>query len=191
MWSSGSLRPSNNLSWEKRNFSGKGHSRTLVVKGELVFFTIPFHMLLRRSLLAPLEGSIFLEPSLLWLFSSSLFLLTSRFSSYCSCSLISWFFLVSSSILVVSVWICRANAAESWGALDSIWVLEGVEHRFHTRVWSLPHRWHQVDDAKIVSYLCSSRQNALLVPRGTYTRSRDRTLLYWSPVWYRPPNLWW
>lgn len=148
-------------------------------------------MLLRRSLLAPLEGSIFLEPSLLWLFSSSLFLLTSRFSSYCSCSLISWFFLVSSSILVVSVWICRANAAESWGALDSIWVLEGVEHRFHTRVWSLPHRWHQVDDAKIVSYLCSSRQNALLVPRGTYTRSRDRTLLYWSPVWCRPPNLWW
>lgn len=119
MWSNGSHRPSNDSSWGRRNFGGKGHSRTLVVKGESVLFTtsrflsvfsliaflvssISFHMLLRRLLLAPLEGSVLLKPSLLWLFSLSLFLLTLKFSSCCSCYLISCFCLVSSSILAMS-----------------------------------------------------------------------------------------
>ena len=143
MWSNGSFRLSYNPSWGKWNLGGKRHSRTFVVKRELVLFTISskflfvfsfmaffsssisFLMLLRRSLLTPSDGSILLELSFLLLFSSSLFLLTlflarEWFLSYCNCCLISWFCLVSSSILAVNVWTYKANAIGSYGVFDSI-----------------------------------------------------------------------
>lgn len=129
IWSNGSLKPSNYLSWGRQNFGGKWHSKIFGVKGESVIFTIPSRFLFVFSLIAFLSSSIsfrmllrrsLLAPSLLLLFSSSSFLLTSWFSSYCCYSLISCFYLVSSFILAVSVWICRASVAESWGALDSI-----------------------------------------------------------------------
>lgn len=121
MWSKGSLKLSNDSSWGRQKFGGKGYPKTFVVKGESVLLTVPsmflsvfslieffsspisFRMLLRRSLLAPLDGSVFLGSSFMLLFSSSSFLLPSRFSSCYSCNLISWFCLLSSSILVVSV----------------------------------------------------------------------------------------
>ena len=102
MWSNGSLKLSNDLSWGRQSFGGKGHPRTFMVNGELFLLTIPsrflsvfslitffsssisFCMLLRRSLLALSNESVFLESSLLLLFSSSSFLLSSRFSSCCS-----------------------------------------------------------------------------------------------------------
>ena len=39
-WSWGSLSPSNGLSWGRWNLKGKGHSKTAIVKGESVAFTI-------------------------------------------------------------------------------------------------------------------------------------------------------
>ena len=39
-WSWGSLSPSNDSSWGRRNLEGTGHSRTTVVKGEFVALTI-------------------------------------------------------------------------------------------------------------------------------------------------------
>ena len=130
MWSKGSHKSSNDLSWGRWNFGDKGHFRTFMVKGESILLTIPsrflfvfslisflsssisFRMLFRRSLLALSDRFVSLEPSLLLLFSSSTFLFASRFSSYCNCNPISWFCLVSSSTLVVSVWICKACASQ-------------------------------------------------------------------------------
>ena len=39
-WSKRSFNPSNDSSWDKRNFDGTGHSRTAAVKGESVVLTI-------------------------------------------------------------------------------------------------------------------------------------------------------
>ena len=41
IWSSGSFRLSNDSSGGRRNFGGKGHFRTFIVKGESVLLTIP------------------------------------------------------------------------------------------------------------------------------------------------------
>ena len=126
MWSKGSFMPSYDSSCRRQNLGDRGNSKTFVVKGESVLFTIPskflfvfsfiaffsssisFLMILRRSLLTPSNGSVLLDLSLLWLFSSSSALLAStvahkKFPSCCNCYLISWFFLVSSSKLAMRV----------------------------------------------------------------------------------------
>ena len=59
---------------------------------------------------------------LLWLSPSSSGLLLDQFSSYWSRSFISWFCLVSSSMVAASAWTCWARTAESW--LDSILSME-------------------------------------------------------------------
>ena len=134
-WSRGSLSPSNGSSWRRQNFDGTGHSRTAVVNGESVVLTIlsrpqsvfplmaflsssiSFLISQRRSELSPSRVAGLQWSLLLWLSLSSSWLVLDRFSSYWSRNLISWFCLLSSSTLAVSVWICRANAVESW--LDS------------------------------------------------------------------------
>ena len=148
IWSNGSFRPLNDSSCGRQNFRDQGHSRTFAVKGKSVILTIPSKFRSVFSLIAFLSSSIsFLislrRPeftsseefnhqlsSLLWL-SSSLFLLVptlvgEQFSSCCSCSLISWFYLVSSSTLAIGVWICKANATEFCGVLNSIWISEPI-----------------------------------------------------------------
>lgn len=146
MWSSGSFKPSNDSSCGSRNFGRKGHSKILVVKGEFVLLTvlskflsifslitlfsssISFLMFLWRFELASSEEFGCRESSLLQL-SLSFFLLVptfvgERFSSCYNYNLISWFCLVSFSMLAVSVWICSASAVKSCRVLDSVWILE-------------------------------------------------------------------
>ena len=131
MWSSGSFRPSNDLSCGRWNFEGTGHSSTLVMKGESVLLTIPSKFRSVFSLITLLSSSISLLISLrrsefassrvfgrqwsflLWLSSSSFQLVPERLSSCWSCNLISWFCLVHFSMLAMSVWIYRVSAGES------------------------------------------------------------------------------
>ena len=171
-------QPSNDSSCGRWNFEGIRHSRTLVVKGEFVLLTIPskfqsvFSLItllsLSISLLISLRRSEFASSGvfgrrwsfLLWLSSSSFWLVPERLSSNWSCNLISWFCLVSSSTLAMSVWICRANAAESYGVLNSIWTLE-FERNYYAFGFEykivVSHKWRQTNDAEIVSWLSSSR----------------------------------
>ena len=116
-WSKGSFNPSNGLSCGRRNFEGIGHSRTTMVKGDSVLLTILSRLWSVFSLIAFLSSSISflislrrseLAPSrvlsrFFWLFLSSSQLVSERLSSYCSCSLISWFCLVSFSTVAASV----------------------------------------------------------------------------------------
>ena len=186
MWSNRSFKSSYNSSCGRRNLGGKGHSTTFFVKGELVLFTIQsrilvvfsfiaffnssisFLMLISKSSFALSNHSILLKPSLPSLFSGScttssflLFLihLDEWFSSCCSRCLISWFCLVNSSILAVSIWICKANATESCGMLDSIWILKMVELRFQIEV----RKSFPTDDTKLMKLIrqliCSSKQS--------------------------------
>ena len=137
-WSRGSLRPSNYSSWGRRNFDGTGHSRTAAVKCESVVQTILSRLQSVFPLMAFLNLSIsFLisqrrsefgsskvvglrRSHLLWLSSSSSWLILDQFSSCWTRSLISWFCLIISSTVAASAWTCRANAARPW--LDSIWI---------------------------------------------------------------------
>lgn len=125
IWSSKSFRQSNDSNCGRQNYNGRGHSKIFIVKGESVLLTISskflfvfslivflslfisFLMFLRRSEFILFEEFGCWESSLLWL-SSSLFqlvltLVGERFSSYCSCNLIPWFCLMSSSTLAVNV----------------------------------------------------------------------------------------
>ena len=45
IWSNGSFRSSNDLSYGRQNFSGSGHSKIFVVKGESVVLTNPTKLL--------------------------------------------------------------------------------------------------------------------------------------------------
>ena len=173
MWSNGSFKSSYNLSCGRRNLGGKGHSITFFMKGELVLFTIQsrilvvfsfiaffnssisFFMLLSRSSLALSDHSVLIEPSIPSLFSKActsysfllfFILLNEWFSSYCTRCLISWFCLVNSSILALSIWICKANATKSCGMLDSIWILKMVELCFQIEV----RKSFPTDDAKLM-----------------------------------------
>ena len=137
-WSKGSLSPLNGSNWGSRNFDGTRHSRTTAVKGESVVLTIlsklrsvfllmvflnssiSFFISWRRFELGPSRVVGLRRSFLLWLSPSFSWLILDRFSSCWSPNLISWFCLMSSSTLAVSVWICRASAAEAW--LDSIWI---------------------------------------------------------------------
>ena len=137
-WSNGSFSLSKGSSCGRRNLEGTGHSWMATVKGESVFLTIlsklwsifplmaflnlsiSFLISLRRSELAS-SGVLF---RLLLLSSSSSLLTSVQLSSCCNRYLISWFCLVSSSTVAASDWICRANAAGSGLALDSIWTCE-------------------------------------------------------------------
>ena len=119
-----------------------GHSKTAVVKGESVFLTIRSKLRSVFSFIALLSSSIFFLISLrryelgscgvaslryssfLWLSPLSSWLVPDWFSSCYNHNLISWFCRVSSSMLAVSVWICRANVAESWKVLGFIWTCE-------------------------------------------------------------------
>ena len=112
-------------------------------------WSISFLISLWRSELTPfgVPGRLF------WLSPSSSQLVSERLSSCWSCSLISWFCLVSSFTLATSVWICKANAAGSWLALDSIWTCElnGTMLSNLGAKKVIPHKPCQTDDAKIVS----------------------------------------
>ena len=120
-WFRGSFSPSNGSSCSRRNFEGTEHFRTTVVKGEFVLLTIlsrlrsifslitflslPISFLIswRRSKFTPSEETGCRRSSLLWLSPSSSRLVSKRLSSCCSLSLISWFYLVSSSMLATRV----------------------------------------------------------------------------------------
>ena len=122
------------------NFNGTGHSRTATINVESVVLTIlsklrsvfllmaflsssiSFLISRRRSEFGPSGVAGLRRSLLLWLYPSSSWLVLDQFSSCWRSSLISWFCLVSSSTLAVSVWICRANAVESWS--HSIWIRE-------------------------------------------------------------------
>ena len=138
-WSRGSLSPSNGSSWGRRNLEGTGHSRTAVVKGESVALTILSTLRSVFSFRAFLSSSISFLTSrsksefcssevvglwwalLLWLSPSSSGLPLDSYWACWTCwsrNFISWFCLVSSSMVVARAWTCRAKAAES--GLDSI-----------------------------------------------------------------------
>ena len=171
-WSRGSFSLSNGSSYSKRNFEGTGHSRIALVKGESVLLSIlsrlrfifsliaflnssiSFLISLRRLKLAPSRVTGHRRLSLLWLSPSLSQLVSEWLSSCCSCSLISWFYLVSSSTLVASIWICRANTARSWLVLDSIWAYElnGTTFSNLGAKKVISHRQHQTDDAKIINW---------------------------------------
>ena len=137
-WTWGSLSPLNDSSWGSRNFDDTGHSKTAVVKGESVALTNLSRLRSVFSLMALLNSSISflisrrrsefclsrevgLRRSLfLWLSPSSFELPLDRFSFYWSCSFISWFCLVSSSMVAARAWTCWAKVVESW--LNSIWI---------------------------------------------------------------------
>ena len=120
-WSKGSFSPSNDLRCGKWNFKGIRHSRTAVVNGESILLTVWSKLRSVFSLIALLSSSIsFLisrrrserapfgvtgrwQSSFLWLSPLSSRLVSEWLSSCCSHSLISWFCLVSSSMLAVSV----------------------------------------------------------------------------------------
>ena len=101
--SSGSFSPSKGSSWGKQNWEGIGHSWTATVNGESVFLTILSKLWTIFSLMAFLNSSISFLISLkrsefvssgvlvrlLLLSTSSSPLMSVRFSSYCSCCLIS------------------------------------------------------------------------------------------------------
>ena len=84
------------------------------------------------------------------------------FCSCCSCCLISWFCLVSSSTMVASDWTCTASAAGSWLVVDSIWnvELDGMVLYSCASKSNLPHRRRQIDDARIISQMRSSRMGS-------------------------------
>ena len=123
--------------------------------------SISFLISLRRSELT--SSGVLVRFSLLSSLSS---LLTSvRLSSCYSRCLISWFCLVSSSIVVASDWICRANAAWSGLLLVSIWTCEliGTNHVLNSIVptddaklmmlWSLVERFVQIGTAHKLTWL--------------------------------------
>ena len=133
-WSSGSFNPSKGSSWGRQNLEGIGHSWTAKVKGESVFLTILSRLWSVFPLMAFLSSSISFLISLrrselassgvlgrlLWLSPSSSLLVSGRLPSCCSRCIISWFYLVSSSTVAASEWICKASAAGSRLVLDSI-----------------------------------------------------------------------
>ena len=137
-WSKGSFNLPNGSSYGRQNFEGTGHSKIAIVKGESFFLTIRSRIQSVFSFIALLSLSISFLISLrrsklsscgvvghqclffLWLSPSSSRLVLDQFSFCYSRNLISWFCRVSSSMLAVSVWICRANTTESWWVLGSI-----------------------------------------------------------------------
>ena len=84
---------------------------------------------------------------LLRLSPSSSWLALDRFSSCWSHSFISWFYLVSSSIVAARAWTCWAKATGSW--LDSIWRRKLIgNYAFNPEYENVvPHRWRQTDEA--------------------------------------------
>ena len=86
------------------------------------------------------------------------------FCSCCSCCLVSWFRLVSSSTMAVSDWTCIASAAGSWLVVDSIWnvELDGTVLYSCASKRNRSHRRRQTDDARIVSQMRLSRMGSSL-----------------------------
>ena len=146
---------------------GIGHSWTATVNGESVFLTILSKLWSVFSLMAVLNSTIsflislrrseFISSSVLVrlpLLSTLSSPLTSVwFCSYCSCCLISWFCLVSSSTMAASDWTCTASAAGSWLVVDFIWnvELDGMVLYSYASKSNRPHRRRQTNDAQIVS----------------------------------------
>ena len=175
-WSSGSFNPSKGSSWGRWNLKGTGHSWIAKVKGESVFLTILSRLWSVFPLMAFLSSSISFLISLrrselaffrvlgrlLWLSPSSSLLISGRLPSCCSCYIISWFYLVSSSTVAASDWICKANAAGSWLTLDSIrtCMLNGTMLLYYVlkRVFNcVSHRRCQTDNAWDRQSECPSR----------------------------------
>ena len=84
MWSNGSLEPSNDSSWGRKNFGGRGWFNTSVVNGQFVLRIIPSRLSIALSFTAFLSSSI----SLLML-QSSLSILDG-FSSNALVLLLAW-----------------------------------------------------------------------------------------------------
>ena len=157
---------------------GTGHSWTAIVNGESVFLNVLSKLWSIFSLMAFLNSSISFLISLrrsefvssgvlerLLLLSTPSSPLTSiRLSSCCSHCLISWFCLVSSSTMAVSDWTCTASAAGSWLVVDSIWnvKLDGTMLYNYASKSNRPQRRRQIDDARIVSQMRSSRMESFL-----------------------------
>ena len=120
--------------------------------------SISFLISRRRSKLALFGVAACRLSFLLWLSSSLYRLVPEQLSSCCSRSLISQFCLVSSSMLAMSVWICRVNVAESWGMLDSIWIyeLKGTTLSNLSLKMSFP-----TDSAKLMMWKSSVKQVCL------------------------------
>ena len=133
-WSLGSLSPSNGSSWGRQNLEGTGHSRTAVVKGESMALTILSTLRSVYSFRALLSSSISFLTScskfefcssgvvglrwalLLWLSPSSFELPLDSCWTCWTCwirNFISWFCLVSSSMMAARAWTCWAKAVES------------------------------------------------------------------------------
>ena len=166
-WSSGSFSPLKGSSWGKRNLEGTGHSWTATVNGESIFLTILSKLRSVFSLMAFLNSFIsfliswrrseFVSSNMLAhlsLLSTPSFPLSSIwFCSCCSCCLISWFCLVSSSTMAASDWTCTASTAGSWLVVDSIWSVEldrTVLYSYASKS-NRSHKRRQTDDARIVS----------------------------------------
>ena len=133
-WSWGSLSLLNGSSWGRWNLEGTRHSRTTVVKGESVALTILSTLRSVFSFRAFLSSSIYFLTSrsksefcssevvglrwalLLWLSPSSYGLpLDSSWACWTcwSRNFISWFCLVSSSMVAARAWTYWVKAAES------------------------------------------------------------------------------
>ena len=84
------------------------------------------------------------------------------FCSCCSCYLISWFCLVSSSTMAASDWTCTASVAGSQLVVDSIWnvELDGTVLYSYALKSNRSHKQHQIDDAQIVNQMRSSRMGS-------------------------------
>ena len=155
---------------------GTRHSWTATVNGESVFLTILTKLWSVFSLMAFLNSSIsllisrrrseFVSSGMLVrlpLLSTPSFPLSSVWlCSCCSCCLISWFCLVSSSTMAASDWNCTASTAGSWLVVDSIWnvELDGTVLYSYASKSNRPHRRRQTDDARIVSQMRSSRMGS-------------------------------
>ena len=155
---------------------GTGHFWTATMNGESVFLTILSKLWSVFSLMAFLNSSIsfliswrrseFVSSGVLvcfpLLFTPSFSLSSVWFCSCCSYYRISWFCLVSSSTMAASDWTCTASAARSWLVVDSIWnvELDGMVLYSCASKSNLPHRRRQIDDARIISQMRSSRMGS-------------------------------
>ena len=190
-WSWGSLSPSNGSNWGRRNLEGTGHSRTVVVKGKSMALTILSTLRSVFSFKAFLSSSISLLTSrsnsefcslgvaglwwalLLWLSPSSSRLPLDRFPSCWACwtcwsrNFISWFYLVSSSMVATKAWTCWAKAMES--RLDSIRKKSWWKLRLQIWIWKFcRHRRHQTDEVWLrqLNWRCPDVSNSL--PEGLH-----------------------
>ena len=124
---------------------------------------------------------------LLRLFPSSSWLALERFSSYWSCSFISWFCLVSSSTMATRAWTCWARAVESW--LDSIWMWKLIgDYAFDPKYENaIPTDGAKLMKRNFVSWVeCVQMDPSSCLDDYEYKKTAPWR---WSPVWCLPQRL--